>query len=78
MDAAKAGKRLSSAEREAIRNGVVAPRGNPNATYKVDSGDVATLVGSPAMERQGRPAIDLLTGRQQVDRNLEEAQRFFH
>ena len=76
-DAALAGKPLSSAEREAIRTGVIQPRGNQNAAYKVESGDVATLLGSPATDRQGRPVVDPLTGRQQVNRNLEEEQRFF-
>lgn len=66
----------TDAEVEAVRSGVLdaVPR---DKGYKVEMGDVASALGTPAVGPDGKPVVDLMTGRQVVNRNVDKEQAFF-
>lgn len=45
--------------------------------YKVEMGEVAQALGTPATDRDGSPLTDPLTGRQVINRNPQKEQAFF-
>lgn len=51
--------------------------GKPQSA-KVEAGDVTALLGDPAMDRNGKPLADPMTGRQLVNRNPQREQDFFN
>jgi hypothetical protein len=51
--------------------------GVKGADYKVEMGEVASALGTPATDKDGKPVADLMTGRQVVNRNVDEEQKFF-
>lgn len=66
----------TDAELEAVRRGVLEAVPS-NKGYKVEMGDVASALGTPAVDPDGKPVTDLMTGRQVVNRNVEKEQAFF-
>lgn len=66
----------SPAKLEAVRRGVIsaAPK---SGSYKTEAGDVATLLGTPAVDRNGKPIADIMTGRQTVNRNPQREQQLW-
>ena len=65
----------SAAELEAVKRGVlsaVPKEGN----YKIQFGDVSQAFGTPAVDSEGKPVADLMTGRQVVNRNPAEETKF--
>jgi hypothetical protein len=67
----------TSAELEAVRRGILAATPDKKGGYKVEAGDVATLLGSPAVGPDGRPLMDPLTGRQAVNRDPAKERQLF-
>jgi hypothetical protein len=68
----------SSAQLEAVRLGILsATPKEPKGGYKVEAGDVATLLGTPATREDGRPIIDPMSGRQVVNRNPDKERALF-
>lgn len=65
------------AQLEAAKNGILAPSTPGSGKYNVEMGDVTSALGTPAVDARGRPAVDPLTGRQSVNRNVQEEQKFF-
>lgn len=66
----------TAAELEAVRTGVVQPV--PAAKdFKVEMSDVASALGTPAVDAQGKPITDLMTGRQVMNRNPDKEAAFF-
>lgn len=67
------------AQLEAVRLGILsaAPKEPKAGGYKVEAGDVATLLGTPATDPQGNPLMDPLTGRQVVNRNPQKERELF-
>lgn len=64
------------AEIAAVRSGVIAPA--PGAKdYKLEMNEVATAFGVPATDAQGKPIMDLMTGRQVVNRDTAAEDKFF-
>lgn len=61
---------------EAVRTGVI-PAVQGKGAYKVESNDVTTLLGTPAVDAKGNPMPDPLTGRQLVNRSPEREAAFF-
>lgn len=58
------------AEVEAVRRGVLpAVPKEKDGGYKIEAGDVTSLLGTPATDSRGNPLMDPLTGRQVVNRN---------
>lgn len=51
-------------------------KGKP-AAYKVEAGDVTSLLGDPAVDSKGKPITDVMTGRQAINRNPAKEQAFF-
>lgn len=51
-------------------------KGKP-AGYKVEAGDVTSLLGDPAVDSKGKPIVDIMTGRQSINRNPAREQAFF-
>jgi hypothetical protein len=45
--------------------------------YKVEGSEVATVLGIPAVDDEGKPLTDPLTGRQIVNRNIEAERKFY-
>lgn len=64
------------AQIRAVQTGVLSPTKGEGGTPKFDAGDVATMLGTPAVDEQGRPISDPLTGRQVVNRNPQEEAKF--
>lgn len=64
------------AELAAVRSGVIAPVAG-NKDYKLEMNEVATAFGVPAVDAQGKPIMDLMTGRQVVNRNTAAEDKFF-
>lgn len=64
------------AQIEAVRSGVL-PAVPKGGDYKTESGDVTSLLGTPAVDDAGKPLMDPMTGRQVVNRNPEREQAFF-
>lgn len=63
---------------EAVRRGILsATPEKSKGGYKVEAGDVATLLGTPATDAQGNALVDPLTGRQVVNRNPEKERALF-
>ncbi len=66
----------SVARIEAVRNGVI-PALPKERGFKIEMNEVATALGSPAVDAQGNPVVDFMTGRQTVNRNIPEERKFF-
>lgn len=66
----------TDAQLEAVRRGVIDATPKDSA-YKVEMGDVTTALGSPAVDREGRPKTDPITGRQMVNRDPKKEAEFF-
>lgn len=64
------------AERAAVRSGVLAPA-KKEGDYKLEMSEVATAFGTPAVDAQGKPVTDLMTGRQVVNRDKAAEDAFF-
>ena len=47
------------------------------ASYKVEGSEVTALLGTPALDRKGQPIMDVMTGRQVVNRDPAKEQAFF-
>ena len=74
-----AGRTPTPAQIEAVRQGLLSPvpdRGKAPA-YKVEAGDVTSLLGTPATDEKGKPLMDPLTGRQVVNRNPQLERQLF-
>lgn len=68
----------SPAQIEAVRRGILpAVPKKAEGGYKVEAGDVTSLLGTPAMDAQGRPLMDPMTGRQVVNRDPSKEAAFF-
>lgn len=61
---------------EAVRTGVI-PAVQGKGAYKVESGDVTTLLGTPAVDAKGNPMLDPINGRQMVNRDNKREAEFF-
>lgn len=61
---------------EAVRRGIL-PAVPKSGGYKVEAGDVTSLLGTPAMDSRGQPLMDPLTGRQVVNRDPAKEAAFF-
>lgn len=61
---------------EAVRTGVM-PAIQGKGAYKVESNDVTTLLGAPAVDSKGVPITDPLSGRQLVNRDPAKEAEFF-
>lgn len=66
----------TDAQLEAVRRGVIDATPKDSA-YKVEMGDVTTALGSPAVDREGKPKVDPITGRQMVNRDPKREAEFF-
>jgi hypothetical protein len=68
----------SPARLNAVRHGVIpaVPKSDDGA-YKTEFSEVSSALGSPAVGDNGKPLIDVMTGRQVVNRNPEEERQFF-
>lgn len=64
------------AQIEAVRHGVI-PAVPKDDGYKTEFGEVSSALGTPAKDEQGKPITDTMTGRQVVNRNIAEEQKFF-
>lgn len=63
-------------ELNAVRAGVV-PVTPSTKDYKVEGGEVAQVLGRPAMDARGKPAVDPMTGKQLVNRDPEREAAFW-
>lgn len=45
--------------------------------YKVEGSEVATVLGDPAVDKNGKPVVDIMTGRQVVNRNPAREDAFY-
>lgn len=64
------------AQLEAVRAGII-PAVVGKGAYKVESGDVTTLLGTPAVDEKGKPITDPLSGKQLVNRDSAKEAEFF-
>lgn len=70
--------KISGAEQEAIRRGIINPfKEAKEDGYKVEYGDVSSAFSTPAVDANGKPIMDMFTGRQVVNRNPKDEQKFF-
>jgi len=68
----------SEAQIEAVRRGILpAVPSRKEGGYKVEAGDVSTLLGTPATDGRGNALVDPMTGRQVVNRNPEKERALF-
>jgi hypothetical protein len=68
----------SEAQIEAVRRGILpAVPSRKEGGYKVEAGDVSTLLGTPAVDNNGNALVDPMTGRQVVNRNPEKERALF-
>lgn len=67
----------TNAETDIIRKTGVKPGSGGSSRYKVEMGEVAQALGTPAMNDDGKPITDIMTGRQVVNRNIAEEAKFF-
>lgn len=67
----------TAAELEAVRRGVLPAVPKKEGGYKVEAGDVTTLLGTPATDANGNALVDPMTGRQVVNRNPTREREFF-
>lgn len=67
----------SESQIKAYGLGVLDIPGAGKEKYKVEMGDVASALGSPAVDRKGNPVTDMGTGRQVVNRNPQKEAEFF-
>lgn len=65
------------AEIEAVARGVLPAVPKKEGGYKVEAGDVTTLLGTPATDANGNALVDPMTGRQVVNRNPTREREFF-
>lgn len=47
----------------------------PDST-KLEMNEVATAFGTPALDRKGKPVVDIMSGRQVTNRNIDEENKF--
>lgn len=66
----------TQAELDAVQRGILEPIAKSGA-YKVEMGDVTSAFGTPAVDAEGKPQSDLLTGRQVVNRDPKKEAAFF-
>lgn len=64
------------AELAAVRSGVM-PVVPAAKDYKLEMSEVATAFGTPAVDSKGQPIMDLMTGRQAVNRDTAAEDKFF-
>jgi hypothetical protein len=62
----------SRAETNRIRNGL-----SKSGDAKVEGSEVSSVLGTPAVDRKGKPLFDPVTGRQQINRNMAEEDAFY-
>lgn len=82
--AAKAGVALygemnpkaTPAQLEAVRAGVI-PAVPKEGGYKTEFNEVASALGTPAVDEKGKPITDMMTGRQVINRNPDAEAAFF-
>lgn len=67
----------TAAQLEAAKNGILSPATGKGDKYTVEMGDVTTALGSPALDRNGNPRIDPITGKQMVNRDPKKEAEFF-
>lgn len=67
--------KLTKAQETAIRYGVKDAAKNDG--YKIEMGEVAQALGIPAVDDEGKPISDVMTGRQVVNRNVDAERKFF-
>jgi len=65
------------ADLEAVKLGVLSAVPKDSNGYKIEMGEIAQALGTPAVDSNGKPAVDFITGRQTVNRNTEEEKKFF-
>jgi hypothetical protein len=66
------------AQLEAAKRGILSPSvPGKGEKYTVEMGDVTTALGTPAVDRNGNPRMDPLTGRQQINRDPKKEAEFF-
>ena len=61
---------LSKAKTETEKKGVA-------KAYKIEGSEVATVLGDPAVDKNGKPVVDFNSGRQVVNRNLAREYAFY-
>lgn len=67
--------KLTKAQEMAIRYGVKDAAKSDG--YKIEMGEVAQALGIPAVDEEGKPISDVMTGRQVVNRNVDAERKFF-
>lgn len=67
----------SESQIKAYGLGVLDIPGAGKEKYKVEMGDVTTALGSPAVDREGRPKVDPITGRQIMNSDPKRIAEFF-
>lgn len=67
----------SESQIKAYGLGVLDIPGAGKEKYKVEMGDVITALGSPAVDREGKPKVDPITGRQIMNREPKRETEFF-
>lgn len=67
--------KLTKAQEMAIRYGVKDAAKSDG--YKIEMGEVAQALGIPAVDDEGKPISDVMTGRQVVNRNVDAERKFF-
>ena len=65
------------AELEAVRRGVMEALPDAKAKYNVEMSDVASALGTPAVDRNGNPRMDPFTGKQIINRDPKKEAEFF-
>lgn len=64
-------------ETEYMKKHGIKPGGASGGGYKLEMNEVSQALGTPAVDEQGKPIADVMTGRQIVNRNMEAEQKFF-
>jgi hypothetical protein len=75
--ASNAAASASNAEITHLKKYGVKPGSSTGAAYKVEMGEVVQAFGTPALDPEGKPITDMLTGKQVVNRNVGEENKFF-
>ena len=70
-------ERFGPAELEAVRRGGMEALPDAKAKYNVEMSDVASALGTPAVDRNGNPRMDPFTGKQIINRDPKKEAEFF-
>ena len=70
--------KATPAQIEAAKQGILSPSVPGNGDkYNVEMSDVTSALGSPALDRNGNPRMDPLTGKQMINRDPKREAEFF-